>query len=121
MAGWVVQDLQILLSEPGERVLELAVSGEIDLGTVGPVREAAEAAATSGRFDCLLFNLEGLTFIDSTGLHMLCDAHRAMTARGGQVKLVCTPGHVRKVIEITGLDEVLPIFDQQVEALALAA
>lgn len=114
-----MQDLELQLNEPGGRVLELALVGEIDMATVAPVRQAAEDAAASKRFDWLLFDLSGVTFIDSNGLHVLFDAQRAMSARGGGVKLVCGRSHVRAVLELTGLSELAPVYDGKVDALAL--
>jgi len=116
-----VQDFQLLLSEPSTGVLEFKLAGEVDMATVGPLKEATKTAASSGDYDCLLFDLTGLTFIDSTGLHALTEANRAMKARGGRVQMVCAPGNLLKVFELTGLDQIFPIVHSRAEAFSIAA
>ncbi len=116
-----MQDFQLLLSEPSAGVLELKLAGEVDMATVDPLREAAKTAASSGDYDTLVFDLTGLTFIDSTGLHALTEANRAMMARGGRVQIVCAPGNLLKVFELTGLDRVFPIVQSRAEAFSIAA
>jgi len=116
-----VQDLQLLLSEPSAGVLEMKLAGEVDMATVDPLREATKTAASSGEYDTLLFDLTGLTFIDSTGLHTLTEANRSMVARGGRVQIVCAPGNLMKVFQLTGLDQIFPIVHSRAEAFSIAA
>jgi anti-sigma B factor antagonist len=116
-----VQDLQLLITEPRERVLELRLSGDIDLATVEPLRDAARRSAASGDYDALVIDLLGVHFIDSSGLHALMEAHKAMVAAGGTTKVVCAAPNLLKVFELTGLDRVLAIVTDRPEAYAVAA
>jgi anti-sigma B factor antagonist len=116
-----VRDFQLLLSEPGAGVLELKLTGEVDIATVQPLRDATRTAAASGSYHCLLFDLSGLGFIDSSGLHALAEANRAMVARGGETKVICAHGGLLKIFELTGLDRVLSILGNRGDALAVAA
>lgn len=74
--------------------------GELDLAGVELVRSQVDAVL-AGEPPGLVFDLEGLSFIDSSGLGVLIDAARrtAVTVRRP------TPA-VRRVFEVTGLDEV---------------
>ncbi|HEX6714408.1 MAG TPA: STAS domain-containing protein [Thermoleophilaceae bacterium] len=113
-----MQEFQLLLSEPGGGVLELTLIGEVDLATVQTLRDATETAVASGDYSCLVFNLEQLGFIDSSGLHALADAHQAMKATGGTATVICGPGNIRKLLELTGLDRLFPIVTTRDEAVA---
>jgi anti-sigma B factor antagonist len=115
-----VQDFQLLLSEPSAGVLELKLTGEVDMPTVQPLREATSTAIASGSYQCLV-DLSALSFIDSSGLHALTDANRSMVARGGTTKLICAPGNLMKIFELTGLDRVFSIVGTRAEAIAVAA
>src|SRR4051812_7477745 len=64
-----MQQFQLLLSEPSTRVLELRLSGEVDMATVAPLRDTTRTAVASGDYDCVVFDLSGVSFMDSTGLH----------------------------------------------------
>jgi anti-anti-sigma factor len=59
--------------------------------------------------------------MDSSGLHVLVDAHSAMRSAGGAVRVICGSRNLLKVFELTGLTELLPIVSERSEALALAA
>jgi anti-anti-sigma factor len=114
-------DFQLLLSEPGERTLVLNLSGELDMGTAKPLQEASKAAVAAGDYDTLVFDLTQLTFIDSSGLHLLTDVHRQMTAIGGSTRVVCSNSSLLKVFELTGLTSYLTIVPERADAFQLAA
>jgi anti-sigma B factor antagonist len=116
-----VQDFQLLLSQPHARVLELRLAGEIDLATVPPLREATRTATASRDYDCLVFDLSDVSFMDSSALHVLAAAHTKMTSAGGSVRVICGSPNLLKVFELTGLAEVLPVFSERSDALAVAA
>jgi anti-sigma B factor antagonist len=116
-----VQDLQLLITEPQDRVLELRLAGAIDMATVEPLRDAARRCAASGEYDALVIDLLGVDFIDSSGLHALMDAHRGMSTAGGRTTVVCAAANLLKVFELTGLTELLSIVDDRPEAYAAAA
>ena len=114
-----MQNFQLFLEEPSPQVLELKLTGELDLGTVDTLRAAAGPAAASGDYRCLILDMTELGFIDSSGLHVLTEVDKAMAKTGGEMKLVCRPGCITKVLEITGLDRVFTIETE--DAVAVAA
>jgi anti-anti-sigma factor len=89
-------------SEDGVPVL--AVSGELDMSNVEHMR-AAVSSCGAERAGRLVFDLSGLRFIDSAGIAVLLDA----AERIGTVVVRSPSPAVRRVIEVTGLTEVLPI------------
>ena len=98
----------------------LAVRGEIDVAAAPGLREQLIALIEDGT-DRLLVDLEGVDFIDSTGLGVLVGAVRRARAADGDVRLVCTNSRLRKVFDVTGLDEVFVIADTVDDAVAMAA
>ena len=116
-----MQEFQFLLHEPSARALELKLSGEIDMGTVGPLRDAVAAATASGDYDAVVFDLTEVGFMDSSALHLLTEAHRAMTAAGGRMTVVCPAANMRKIFELTGLDRVFSIVTDGGQQVAVAA
>ena len=109
---------QLLLSEPSEGVLVMNLSGELDMATAGPLREACKTALASGDCKRLVFDLTQLEFIDSTGLHVLAEARREITQKGGQADLVCPEGNIRKVLALTGLDKIFTVVGDRTLAFA---
>ena len=92
--------LEIRQDHSNGRVL-IAVSGEIDLATVGGLRDALDRAAGTA----VWIDLTDVEFMDSTGLTALVAAHQAI-----DLTVICPGGGpVHRAIEVSGLDEVLRI------------
>lgn len=71
----------------------VAVSGEMDVATVPALHAAARAVAGAaqphpGQPVVLVLDLERVTFLDSSGLHLLEDLHAESIERGWTLQLV---------------------------------
>jgi anti-anti-sigma factor len=97
-------DLTIRESRDGTTAI-VSAAGEIDLSTVGDLREAVTAAAE----DCerLRLDLSQIEFIDSTGLGGLLELRSTLRSRNVTLEIVAGDGPVRQAVEITGLGELL--------------
>lgn len=93
----------------------VVVSGEVDLATADRLREALRDALDSAK--PVVVDLGGCTFIDSVGLGVLLDAARR-SERGGnrRLGLVSLTAPVKRLIELTQIDSVIPVFDSDDEA-----
>ena len=104
-----------------ERVVDdaclVAIAGELDLLTASEVRARLENLIRSGPND-LIVDLSAVTVMDSSGLAVLLDAWHSLCARDRIFSLVCPPGPVRTTLEITGLDEALPLYSAPSEVLS---
>jgi len=80
----------------------ICLSGELDMVSVERVRSVVEGALTA-EDDRLAFDVSELQFMDSSGIALLVSAAR--TAR--QVELRHPTPIVRRLIELTGLTELL--------------
>ena len=85
------------------------VAGEIDPIT-GPQLEGEILTALAGSAATdLVLDLAGVTFIDSSGLRVVIDLHKAMLARGGRLVLRRPSATVNRLLEITNLTANLDI------------
>ena len=65
-----------------------------------------------------MLDLTGLTFMDSSGLRILLDTWNESQLTDRRLTLVVSrDGLVRRVLEISGCDGVLPIVDQLADAV----
>lgn len=85
----------------------LTVAGELDLDSVGALREPAEAELASGRVSAVALELADMTFIDSSGLALLVELRRLAGDAGVQFELVNLRPGPRRVIAIAGLSGTL--------------
>ena len=65
----------------------------------------------------LILNLSALSYVDSSGLGQLITVWTSISKRGGQFILVRPSPQVRKQLEITKLDTVFTILNDEGEAI----
>ena len=90
---------------------------EIDVTNAAGLRAALAQAAGNGP-GTLVVDLTRTQFCDSAGMHALVDAHKRARAEGGQVLLAVSGAAVPRILEITGIDRVIPRYDSVAGALA---
>ena len=88
----------------------LSVQGEVDVYTAPQFREQLIELVDQGRRS-ILVDLEGVEFLDSTGLGVLVGGLKRVRSHDGDLALVCTQRRILKVLEITGLTKVFTIHD----------
>jgi anti-anti-sigma factor len=96
------------LAEQG-RVLVARFAGEVDASNAGELRlvisERLPATATG-----LVLDLSAVTYLDSSGIHLLFDLGRRLRARRQAVRLVVPEGApVRRVLALCNVDGVAPM------------
>jgi anti-sigma B factor antagonist len=94
----------------------LAVKGEVDVYSAPRLREKLVELVNQGNTQ-IIVDLEGVDFLDSTGLGVLVGGLKRLRSHDGDLILVCTQQRIMKVFEITGLTKVFSIHDS-VEAAA---
>lgn len=82
----------------------LTVSGQLDISNADELEQAVERTIAR-RPDGLVFDLSGLEFMDSAGISVIVRAASALD----KVSLRNPSPMVRRLIEITGLSEILLI------------
>jgi anti-sigma B factor antagonist len=95
------------------QALVVTVAGEIDGFTVGRFRAAGAAGFDQlGDTEILVIDLTKVTFLDLPGLQAFVDVTQAARRRREPLRIVVN--HTRPVIrpiQLTGLDDVLALFD----------
>jgi anti-sigma B factor antagonist len=77
------------------------VSGEIDIAAAPALATALSTAAHDA--EQVIVDLSDVTFIDSTGLHVILTAHDELRRSSGRLVLIPGPGPVQRLFEITGV------------------
>ena len=99
--------------------LVVTVAGEIDFVTVSEFRAAIAAGFSQLRdAQTLIIDLTGVTFMNSQGLQALIDATQAGPREHRSLRIVADrTGSVRRSIHMTGLGNILRLFDTVDDAL----
>jgi anti-sigma B factor antagonist len=84
--------------------------GEIDIYTGPKLWEAILSLVDQGHHE-IAIDLEGVEFMDSTGLGVLITALTRLREHAGKLVLVAPRVQIRTVLSITGMEKVLTIHD----------
>ncbi|MGP3987173.1 STAS domain-containing protein [Streptomyces sp. 3N207] len=113
----------ILESAPGhtERldggVTVMELRGEIDIRTA-PFLAARLDRLTAGPHPDLVLDLRSVSFMDCSGLRLLCRARNRTLARGGRLRLVTGSSHFLRILKHTGLAGLFEVHPRLPEALS---
>lgn len=83
--------------------------GEMDLATVGLVREAVDR---EHRGEKLVLDLRAVGFMDTSGLRCVLELNDRAAREGFELKLIPGPEAVQRVFEVSGLAPRLPFVDE---------
>lgn len=98
-------------------VCVVTVKGEVDVHTAAQLRLALDEEIAGGRTRIVL-DLDGVGFLDSTGLGVLVGRLKLVRNHSGWLRIVCSNDRVLRVFRITGLDKVFGIHPSVAEAVA---
>jgi len=91
--------------------------GEADVTNSDSLREVLDAEVAK-QPRTLIIDLSGLRFMDSSALHVILRANRAMDREGGVVALASPRDPVAKMLRLTAADQLIPVFPSVSEAIA---
>jgi anti-sigma B factor antagonist len=93
------------------------VIGELDQSTASDLRQVL-APSLDKPTDPILVDLSGCDFIDSTGLSLLVETKRRLAEHQKRFGVCCPDADVRRLLELTGIDRALGLYETRDDALA---
>jgi anti-sigma B factor antagonist len=98
----------------------VAIRGEVDLDTAPAMVEALDAAIR-GSHGPFVIDLCDVEFFDSSGLSALMRARALLGRENRALLVVCPPGPVRRLFDVTRVAEVLELYDSREAAVGSLA
>lgn len=95
----------------------IAPTGRLDVAGAPMLKDAITELVKSGPSKVVI-DMEGVSFVDSTGLGSVIAALKQIRSNQGELRLAAPNQQVRVVLELTTLDRVFPYFATVEEALA---
>jgi anti-sigma B factor antagonist len=100
-----------------EGVTIVDLRGRIDFGDGSTkLREILTDLATRG-IKKVLLNMKEVDFVDSSGIGEMVRGHVQLAKIGGQLKLVNLSKHVNMLLQVTRLNKVFEIFDNELDGI----
>ncbi len=110
--------MKITGSIKNDDTLILYFNGELDHHSADPTRDAIDNMLLKYRFGKVIFNLEEMTFIDSSGIGVFYGRRRSIKMDGGRCALVGVNPKIERFIAVSGLDRMFEVFETENDALA---
>lgn len=107
-------DVQTRQAENGATVV--APTGRLDVAGAPALKDAITEVVKNGP-PRVVIDLEGVSFVDSTGLGSVISALKQIRSSQGELRLAAPNQQVRVVLELTTLDRVFPYYATVEEAL----
>lgn len=95
--------LQIESRQQSDRVV-IAMNGELDLANA-PALQAAIESEELTTAEIVVLDLEGLAFLDSTGLRVILAARELCWRRGQEFAVTPGSAQVQRLLSVTGVGE----------------
>jgi anti-anti-sigma factor len=109
--------LQISVREYGDvNILDLQGRSTMDTGESELLSKHLRDLTATGKRK-LLLNLANLSQIDSSGVSIIVEMCVSLKRTGGALKLLSPRGRVRDVLRVFRILEVIPNFENEIEAL----
>jgi anti-sigma B factor antagonist len=90
---------------------------EIDIANA-PLLQKTLLEAVGPGYPLVVVDMSRTRFCDSSGLNALVAADRRAREEGGEVRLVITGESVVRIVALTGVDRVIPIYASLEDALS---
>lgn len=87
----------------------IKLNGELDMHTVDIVREYTEKYFNDPTVHRILFDLDGIVFIDSSGIGLILGRYKKMQQTGKKMDLICNKPQIKRILEISGVGKVIDI------------
>jgi anti-anti-sigma factor len=94
----------------------VAPTGRLDVAGAPALKDAISEALKNGQAKVVI-DMEGVSFVDSTGLGSVIAALKQIRSSQGDLRLAAPNQQVRVVLELTTLDRVFPYYSTVEEAL----
>ena len=92
------------------------MNGEIDINTAPQIKKVFDKILSEKR-EKILINFEKVSYVDSSGLATLVEMLKNIRSYGGKLKLSSLSSKIRSLFEITKLEKLFDISNDEEEAL----
>jgi len=95
----------------------VTIQGKVNFEVTAQLRDVIRDTVTTQQPKLLVINLEGVNFIDSSGLGLLVAARNSVDKNSGKLHLCALPPQVKKTFDQTNLTNYFSIFATEQDAL----
>jgi len=110
--------MDLKANEIDASTVAVTVAGKVMMGSESEkIENLVEQLLREGK-RTIIFDLGGVTTLDSTGIGRFISSFNKIAAVGGQMKMAAATGHVFQTFHVSMLDTVFPFYPTVEEAAA---
>ena len=98
----------------------VTLPAEVDIANAEDIRDTLLAVLNRG-VSLLIIDMTGTTFCGCAGAGAVARAYLRARVGGGEVRLAARTPIVRRLLALTGVDRIVPVFDTVADALAASS
>lgn len=99
-----------LAFKKNKSALVVSLSGELDHHCARTAKEEIDRRFAASGLKNIVFDLSGLDFMDSSGIGIIIGRFKVCASLGGRTSIAAPPPHVARVLHISGMRKVMPIW-----------
>jgi len=92
-----------------DRHLMVKMPRELDHHNAGRIRERADYFLLMDNVDSIVFDFEDTMFMDSSGIGVIMGRYKKVSCFGGKVYAIHTNERIKKIITMSGLENIVEI------------
>ncbi|NLN49922.1 MAG: anti-sigma F factor antagonist [Clostridiales bacterium] len=102
--------MQIFFEKKGISLV-IKLHGELDHHSSDYIREKIDAEIMSSNPKNIIFDMGGLSFMDSSGIGVIIGRYKLISSTGGKAAIVNLKPQIKRIYEICGLKKIIPNFN----------
>ena len=109
--------MQVKFTNKGS-TLVISIIGEIDHHSAEYIRDKIDAQMMKSTTRNIVFDLSRVGFMDSSGIGVVVGRYKNISKLDGKAAIVTPNAQIRKILEISGIQRIIPIFGSVDEAIS---
>lgn len=110
--------MQITSYIKNDNIYIVKLSGEVDLYNANKIKDNISTHLKNSTARNIIINLDEVTYIDSTGIGTLISIRQIISGARGELRLIHVTNSVKKIFELTKLNMLFKILDDEEAAIA---
>ena len=108
--------MEIFFTKQNKNLL-IKIEGEIDHHNAAKLRETLDEKIRTSKALNLIFDLSGVSFMDSSGIGMVIGRYKTAKAYGGKVILASVPENIDRILSLSGVYTIIERYKTTKDAL----
>ncbi|WP_350445925.1 anti-sigma F factor antagonist [Anaeromonas frigoriresistens] len=100
-----------------KNTLFVDLNGELDHHNAQKIREKIDSHINENGYKNISLNLQGLNFMDSSGIGLIMGRYKLVNELGGTVFLTNVNPRVAKILDMSGIHKLVDVYDSEEEVL----